>query len=250
MITLILLFFVGLFAGLVDAIAGGGGLITIPALLSAGLNPSMSIGTNKLQSSVGTLMAATHFYREGFFSLRDLFFGLVLCAIGAFLGAKITSILDPQFLKEIVPFLLLAILIYMIAAPRLKIKTITKKRLSTPLFYGVFGLLLGFYDGFFGPGTGSFWMFALMFFLGFDILKATAHTKIFNLTSNLIALIFFIYVNQINYQIGFTMALGQLVGGQMGARIAINKGQAIIRPLFLMTVAITILLMFVKNFTS
>jgi len=244
---LILLFITGLLAGLVDAIAGGGGLITIPVLLSTGMSPSMVLGTNKLQSSVGTLIAARHFHGRGLFSLNECLSGLCLCALGAFLGACATSLLSAHFFKEMVPYLLLVILVYMVVAPRLKSKLQVSIHLSPRLFYAVFGVLLGFYDGFFGPGTGSFWMFAFMFFMGFDILKATAHTKLFNLTSNLVALFFFIVMQRVDYKIGFCMALGQWIGGYLGARLAIYKGAALIRPLFFTTVFLTIIVMLRAN---
>lgn len=243
MVTLLLLFFTGLIAGLVDAIAGGGGLITVPALLATGMLPSMALGTNKLQSTVGTLMAASHFYRRGFFSFREFFVGLLLCAVGALLGAAVTLVIKPAIFKLIVPYLLFGILIYMIMAPRLQFYKMFAIRLSTSKFYLLFGLLLGFYDGFFGPGTGSFWMFAFMFFMGFDILKATAHTKIFNLTSNMVALVFFMVTQHIDYRIGLCMAAGQWIGGYFGARLAIHKGARLIKPLFLTTVFATALVM-------
>lgn len=241
--TLFLLFFTGLIAGLVDAIAGGGGLITIPILLSTGMSPSMVLGTNKLQGSIGTLMAASHFYRRGFFSFQQCILGLILCAFGALLGAAATMLLDPHFFKAVVPYLLLGILAYMILAPRLNVTAMLAARMPESKFYILFGLMLGFYDGFFGPGTGSFWMFAFMFFLGFDIIKATAHTKVFNLTSNLVALTFFIIMQRVDYKIGFCMAAGQWIGGYFGARLAIYKGAQLIRPLFLTTVFATVVVM-------
>lgn len=242
--TLLLLFLTGLGAGIVDAIAGGGGLITIPVLLSTGMPPSMVLGTNKLQGSVGTLMAASHFYRRGFFSLRDLMVGLIACVIGAALGACAATLVNAALFRMMVPYLLFIILAYMIISPRLASSSILlMPRMSQRLFYVVFGLLLGFYDGFFGPGTGSFWVFAFMFFLGFDILKATAQTKLFNLTSNVVALSLFVVAQCVDYKIGFCMAAGQWIGGQVGARLAIYQGAQLIRPLFLTMVCVSIAVM-------
>ena len=136
-----------------------------------------------------------------------------------------------------------SILAYLIVAPRLNLTAVLTKRMSPNAFYLIFGLSLGFYDGFLGPGTGSFWMFAFMFFLGFDILKATAHTKVFNLTSNVVALVFFIVMQRVDYKIGFCMAAGQWIGGYVGARLAIYKGAKLIRPLFLTTVLATVVVM-------
>lgn len=242
--TLFLLFLIGLAAGLVDAIAGGGGLITVPALLSTGMAPSVALGTNKLQGSIGTLMAARHFHGRGLFSLSEFFYGLCYCAVGALLGASATTLMSPHVLRLMAPYLLLGILAYMMIAPRFNsLSSFRVARLSPGMFYLFFGLSLGFYDGFFGPGAGAFWMFAFMFFMGFDILKATAHTKLFNLTSNLIALVFFIAMHRVDYRIGFCMAAGQWIGGSLGARLAIHKGAELIRPLFLTMVFATIIVM-------
>jgi len=110
--------------------------------------------------------------------------------------------------------------------------------------------LLGFYDGFLGPGTGSFWVFSLTFFLGYNITKATAYTKVFNLTSNIAALICFALANNIDYGIGFCMAVGQLMGGCLGAQLAIKNGARLIRPIFLLMVSATIITLLYKQFFS
>jgi uncharacterized membrane protein YfcA len=113
-------------------------------------------------------------------------------------------------------------------------------RIQDWLFYLMFGFPLAFYDGFFGPGVGAFWVFVLMYFLGFNLIKATAYTKVFNLNSNIVALVCFAVGSNIDYKIGLVMAGGQVIGGQLGAHLAISKGAKLIRPLFLSMVFVTI----------
>src|SRR5574337_1361549 len=185
-----LLFTVGLVGGTVDAIAGGGGLISLPVLLSLGLPPQVALGTNKLQGAIGTFLATHSYHRQGWFSLKSVYKTMIMISIGTIFGAIFSQVLNSNILQEIIPIFLTLILIYFIASP--KPSHISREaRINSSVFSIFFGLLLGFYDGFFGPGVGAFWMLGLIFFLGYNINNATAHTKIFNLTSNLVATICF-----------------------------------------------------------
>lgn len=244
---LLLLFSCGLFAGTIDAIAGGGGLITLPVLLGIGLSPHIAFGTNKLQGSIGTFIAVLKFYRHGLILLSNLKKPILCVLIGATAGAIVSQLLSSEILKTIIPFLLLIILLYSFTSPHLGNQP-AKKRVSSTLFYIFFGTLLGFYDGFFGPGTGSFWLFILTFFLGQTLIQATAHTKIFNLSSNIIATICFAIGGNIDYKIAGCMAVGQLIGGRLGAHLAISKEAKIIKPLFLIIVMLTILSLVYQRF--
>jgi uncharacterized membrane protein YfcA len=236
----LLLFLTGLTAGTVDAIAGGGGLISLPMLLSVGVPPHIALGTNKLQTSFGTSIATLTYYRQGLFSLRTIYKGLLFGFLGAVLGAMAGQVISSQVLSKIIPILLVVILLYTLFSPNLG-SIDAKPRLNEQLFYAIFGFLLGFYDGFFGPGTGSFWAFALIFFLGYNITKATAYTKVFNLKSNLIATACFALGHNIDYRIALYMALGQAIGGRLGAFLAIKNGAKLIRPIFIAVVTATIL---------
>lgn len=244
---MLVLFLTGLLAGTVDAIAGGGGLITIPVLLSIGLPPHVAFGTNKLQGVIGTSMAARRFWKEGWISLRGIYRGVFAGLVGAASGAIANQMLDGTVLKHIVPALLMLIFLYTMFSPRLGDNDIAP-RMNGWLFYLLFGFVLGFYDGFFGPGTGAFWVFALMFFLGFNLVKATAYTKVFNLNSSLIALVCFAVGSNIDYRVGLCMAAGQVIGGWLGASLAINKGVRLIRPLFLTMVFLTIASMIYRTY--
>ena len=236
---LMILFLTGLVAGTVDAIAGGGGLICLPMLLGFGVPPHIALGTNKLQSFVGTLVAAYSYYRARLFNFSTIYKGLVFGFLGALLGAITSQLISGDILKKIIPVLLVIIFLYTILSPKLGAED-KKPLMSEFYFYVIFGFILGFYDGFFGPATGSFWVFSLTCFLGYNLRKATAYTKIFNLKSNLIAATCFAIGGNIDYRIGLCMALGQLIGGRLGAYLAIRKGAKIIRPIFITVVSGTI----------
>lgn len=234
-----ILFFVGLLAGLVDSIAGGGGLIALPALLFIGLPPQIALGTNKLQGTFGALSAAYNFVRKRQVDLRECRIGIVSTLLGAALGTIIVQILDPAIIKPLIPFLLLLVFIYTLLSRKLGY-TDRKARWHPQPFFIVFGLGLGFYDGFFGPGTGSFWAFGLMVLLGFNMIKATGITKVMNLVSNIVSLALFIGGGNVSYSIGLTMAAGQLIGGRIGSSLVIKNGARIVRPIYLTIVFLTI----------
>ncbi len=236
---MLILFFTGLLAGTVDAIAGGGGLISIPVLLSVGLPPHVAFGTNKMQGAVGTLVAARRYYRAGWVSMKDVYLGIFWGVLGAIAGAIVNQLISSDVLRMIVPVMLSIIFIYTIISPRMGHQDVEPK-MSTALFYMTFGFALAFYDGFFGPGVGAFWVFLLMFFLGFNLIKATAYTKVFNLNSSIVALVCFAIGMNIDYKVALTMAAGQVIGGQLGATLAITKGVKLIRPLFLIMMFVTI----------
>lgn len=246
---LFLLFLTGLAAGTVDAIAGGGGLISLPVLIGIGIPPHIAFGTNKLQGTIGTFMAARRYYRHGLISLRSLLIPILFGLAGGIAGALAAQVLSSDALRKIIPVLLFVILIYTIFSPRMGHHD-GQPKISEPLFYILAGFGLSFYDGFFGPGTGSFWVFLLTFFLGFNLIKATAYTKVFNLNSSFIATICFALGNNIDYRLGFCMAAGQLIGGRLGAGLAIKKGARLIRPLFLTIVTATIVTMLYKTYAQ
>jgi uncharacterized protein len=229
------LFVTGAVAGLIDAIAGGGGLITIPVLLGIGLPPQFALGTNKLQSTFGSASAMSHFVKAGTVNVRQALAGIVWTAVGAILGSYTVQQIDPAFLKRCIPFLLLFILCYTILSPKLGTEEV-HPRLPKAVFYAVFGLLLGFYDGFLGPGTGSFWVVALMLGLGFDMRKATGYTKLFNFVSNVVSLAVFVAGGHVLLWAGLAMGAGQAVGARFGARLVISKGTRFIRPVFICSV--------------
>lgn len=231
------LFATGLVAGYVDAIAGGGGLITVPVLLATGMSPADALGTNKFQSSCGTALATAGYARHGMLAQGDWTVGIVSTLVGSMAGALIVQRIHTDFLGPAIPVLLVLIALYTALRPDLG-RTTRPARMPARWFAVVFGLTLGFYDGFFGPGTGSFWMMACVLLLGRDLLSATAHTKVMNLTSNLASLVIFLWSGHVRFGVGATMAAGQLLGGWLGAHTAVRGGVRLIRPIFLSAVVI------------
>ncbi|MFN7096991.1 MAG: TSUP family transporter [Gammaproteobacteria bacterium] len=237
----------GLTAGTVDAIAGGGGMISLPMLLAVGMPPHLALGTNKLQGSIGTFVAAMNYYRRGMWSLKTVYKGLIFGFLGAVSGAYLSQHISSALLAYIIPALLIAVLIYSIFMPSLGLID-RHPRMSEQLFFPLAGMILGFYDGFFGPATGSFWVFALVFFLGYNLAKATAYTKVFNLKSNIFATICFALGHNIDYRAGLMMAVGQLLGGQLGSHLVIKNGAKFVRPVFLSVVLLTTVFLLFKQF--
>ena len=221
---------VGLFAGFVDAIAGGGGLIAIPVLLSVGVPPVAAFATNKVQSVIGTAIAATTYWRRGFVDLRALFPGMLAAFGGGLLGALAVKAVDTSVLDYAVPVALIAIAAYFLLSPGLT-DADRHARLSFAVFVPVLGLAIGFYDGLFGPGTGSFFTMALVTLFGLGVTRAAGHTKMLNLMSNLGALALFVPAGDVLWPAAAAMAVGQVAGGWLGALAGIRFGARLIRPL-------------------
>lgn len=233
--TITLLFFAGLSAGFIDAIAGGGGLISVPALLWAGLPPQMALGTNKMQSTWGTLMAVRKYAKAGLVSWHQVRLTVLVTFVFACLGTWTVTQVSNEVLKKIVPWMLLGIAVYVLLSPSLG-KASAKARLSLVAFACLAGCVLGFYDGFFGPGTGTFWAMACISLLGLELTRATAFTKVVNLTSNLASLLVFVISDRVHYPIAAAMIAGQLIGGRLGAGMAIKHGAPFIRIIFITVV--------------
>ena len=237
---------VGLLAGFVDAIAGGGGMIALPALLSAGLPPVAALATNKLQGSIGTAMAALTFWRRGYVSLRALLPAALLTFAGSLTGALVVRQLDVSLLNVAVPVALIGIALYFLFAPNLS-DADKVARLSFGRFVPVMGFTLGFYDGIFGPGTGSFFTIGFVMLFGLGLTRASGNTKVLNLVSNLAALAIFIPSGDVVWPVAIAMACGQVLGGYIGARTGIRFGARVIRPLVvLVSVALALRLLFFR----
>lgn len=241
------LFLTGLVAGFVDSIAGGGGLITIPVFLNLGMPPQLALGTNKLQATFGSGSAMWHYGRAGLIDFKSCRLGILCTFIGATAGTLFVSQLKPDLLRQAIPWLLVVIALYLLVQPKLGERDLCP-RMKTGAFHVALGLGLGFYDGFFGPGTGTFWAMAYMLGLGFNLTRATAHTKVMNFTSNLASLGIFAFAGQVHLWAGLCMGLGQLLGARLGSKIVIKNGTKLIRPIFIVVVlAITARLLW-QNF--
>lgn len=238
-----LLFTVAIVAGFIDSIAGGGGLLTIPALMWAGLPPAVALGTNKLQACGGSFFASMYFVRKGMVSLKAVKLSLACAFVGAALGTILVQMVDTHVLELMLPFLILAIGCYFLFSK--KISEEDKHQLLTPTvfaFTAAFGI--GLYDGFFGPGTGSFFALAFVSLAGFGLAKATAHAKLLNFSTNIASLVFFALGGKVVWLLGVLMLVGQAIGATLGSRLVVTKGTKIIKPLVVtMSLAMSIKLL-------
>ena len=231
----------GFLAAFIDAVVGGGGLISIPTLLAVGLPPSIALGTNKLASVFGSMTSAFRFIRSGKVDLKLVGRLFVPVFILAMLGASLATFLPAQLLKPIVIVILTLVLLYTIFKKdwgdvrRVQSFTVKKAILITVLLS-----LIGFYDGFLGGGTGSFMMFILLLF-GFDFLGAAGNAKVLNFASNLGALILFMILGEVNYLYGLIMAASMIAGSYVGAMFAIKQGVGYVKVLFIVVTALLIL---------
>jgi len=227
-------------AGFVDAVVGGGGLILVPALFATypAMHPATLLGTNKSASVWGTLFAARHYQKQVQMARRPLAAGSLMALAGSFAGAFMLTRISPAFLRLVLPLLLLSLLLY----------TVWQKNLGqqhAPRFAGQaqlwamagVGGLIGFYDGFFGPGTGSFLVFLLVRLLGFDFLQASAHSKVMNLASNLAAVALLAWQGHVWWQVGICLAVANVAGSLLGTRMALKHGSRFVRWLFIVVVS-------------
>jgi uncharacterized protein len=232
------LVFAAFFAGFVDSIAGGGGLIAIPALLIAGFSPVESLGTNKLQGLFGTGSATIAFAAKGHIELKKQLGPAVLAFAGSVVGAIVATWLPGDILRAALPLLLVAIALYFLLKPNLD--DLDRARRLAPFAFGLTIVpLLGVYDGLFGPGTGSFLMLAFVALAGYGVLKATAHTKLLNFASNCGGFLAFALAGAVAWKIGLIMGVAQFAGARIGANLAMRNGARLIKPL-LVAVCITL----------
>lgn len=241
-----LLFATGLFAGFVDSIAGGGGLISVPVLMTTGMSPQMVLGTNKLQSSFGAFSSVCNYTRKGVVDLRSTVYGVICTILGAVFGTISVQLMDPSLIRHLIPILLVPVFVYSLVPGAMDKKR--EARLPRRVFFLFAGILFGFYDGFFGPGVGSFWASALVFFMGMELTQATGNTKVMNFTSNIVALSLFIIGGNVNYAAGFVMAAGSILGARAGSSLAVRKGSRFIRPFFVSVVMLTMVRLIYQNY--
>jgi uncharacterized membrane protein YfcA len=219
-------------AGAIDAVAGGGGMITIPALLAAGIPPVAAVATNKLQSTLGTAGAVIAFARKGHIDFARFAVPAAAAFLGSAVGAFLLTRIDPAFLSAILPVLLVAMAIYFLAAPRMGEED--RHSRAGPLALIVVAFLIGGYDGFFGPGTT-----ALVAQFGLGLIRAVAHTKLLNLASNLAGFVVLMLGGHVLWLLGGAMAVASIAGGQLGAFAAIRFGARAARPL-LVTISLAL----------
>ncbi|MGB5064890.1 MAG: TSUP family transporter [Candidatus Competibacter sp.] len=240
--TILLLGIVALLGGFIDAIAGGGGMLVMPALLSIGMPPHLVVGTNKLVGTFGTFSASLTFIRKGLFQPAlwwAMSFGTF---VGALLGAVLIYLLSAGTLKTLLPLAILLASGYLIWPRRTPpVQAIPRPEATPAGRRGVkllAGGLIGFYDGFIGPGTGAFWMVAAMKLFHLELVAAAGVARFMNFVSNLTALLTFVILGNIDYTVGLTMGATLMLGAFVGAHSAIRYGAPFIRPVFLLVVAL------------
>ncbi|WP_274308431.1 TSUP family transporter [Solibacillus daqui] len=223
----------GFLAAFIDSVVGGGGLISLPALMFSGLSPSVAVATNKLAGTMGSLTSTITFYRSGKLDIKSVKKYIPFVFLFSMIGAWIVHLLDPNVLKPLMLIMLAVVAVYTILkkdwGSTTSVKTLSKPKYI--LFFIIIGLI-GFYDGFLGPGTGSFLIFAFLM-VGYDFLKAAGNAKLLNLTSNIAALLMFMYLGQVNYMYGLIMGVSQIAGAIVGSRFAIRQGSGYVRVLFI-----------------
>lgn len=237
--------------GFIDAIAGGGGLLTVPALMVSGLPPHIVLGTNKVSASLGTAVALYNFSRHGLVRWRLVFCGLGFSLAGSWIGATIAMHISSALLARILIFLLPVGMLATFMPPRKKEyqpQEITglKFWLALP----VICLCIGMYDGFFGPGTGSFLILALHWILKMDLIGASATTKALNLGSNISGALSFIWHGVINWPLGLVMASCLMLGNWLGSTFAIKVGTKAVRSFLLVSLFLLLVTLIWQNFIA
>jgi uncharacterized protein len=237
---LIILIVFGFLASFIDSVVGGGGLIALPALLFTGLNPAGAVATNKLASTIGSLTSTFMFYRSGKIDIKSVFKLFPLTFIGSLFGAYTVHLLNPEVLKPLMLVMLAAVAIFTIFKKDWgSISTPKKLSIHHFIIFLVTIFAIGFYDGFIGPGTGSFLIFSFLL-IGFDFLKSAGNAKFLNFGSNIAGLLMFMFLGQVNYTYGIIMGIAQLAGAICGSKFAIKRGSGYVRALF---IAVTCLLL-------
>jgi uncharacterized protein len=232
-------------AGVMDAMVGGGGLVTVPALLSTypSLPPALLLGTNKCSSVFGTTVAAWRYSQRVRLDWAWLAPAALVAFAGSGLGAWTLTWMDPQFLRRLLPWVLLLVLVYTLKTPQFGLQqTATPHSAKARLWQALaIGASIGWYDGFFGPGTGSFFIFLLVRWLGQDFLHASASAKVLNATTNLAALLMLAATGHVWWQVGLVMAVANVAGSLLGTALALKHGAGLVRRIFMLVVLLLIL---------
>lgn len=231
---LVFLFAISIVAGLIDTLAGGGGLIVLPALIMSGVPPLQALGTNKLQGTMGTATATLLMFKKGklrWVQVKQMMFSAF---IGAVIGTLCLQFINAQLLSFIIPMVLLFIGAYFLVAPVASQESVEPK-MSATKYRRFIVPLIGFYDGMFGPGTGSFYALAGVSLRGHGLITATAEAKPLNFSTNIASLMVFVIAGQLVWIIGILMMVGQVIGAWLGARCLF-----IVKPKFIRALVVTI----------
>ena len=246
MYTIVLLCIAGFLAAFVDSIAGGGGLISVPAFMLSGLPPTYVLGTNKFSSSFGSGASSLKFIKSGRVNFKLLKLLIPFTFIGAALGVKAVLAINEDILNVLVIIMVLLIGICSLFSKTLGLENKFKEINTKNIFLGILlSFSLGFYDGFFGPGTGSFLIFGLIKIFGFDFLNSVGNAKLMNFASNIVSLILFAISGRIYFLYALPVAIFMIIGARIGTKVALNKGTKVIKPIFItMSLAAAVKILF------
>lgn len=231
-------------AGFVDAIVGGGGLILVPAMFAAFPHaaPATLFGTNKSAAVWGTAMSTWQYSRRISITWATITPGIVAAGVGAFVGAWAVTLVNPDFLRKLLPFILLGVLLYTLAKKELGRDHVPRHSVrATQWLTAGIGLVIGFYDGFFGPGTGSFFVFLLVRLLGYDFLNASINAKLMNVTTNIAAIALFALKGHVWWHFAVPLAVANVLGSVLGTWMALRHGAGFVRVIFIVVVGLLIL---------
>jgi len=223
----IILFFVAFFASLIDSIAGGGGLLTTPSMLLLGIPPLNVLATNKFQSCFGTFTSTLNYYRNGLLTEKKRVLYFVLSFVGSSVGTLLVSKISNETLETVIPILLIGASVFFIMN---KGPSGVNQNYKLLVIFNLLVFAIGFYDGFFGPGTGSFFVLSFIIIKGVNIMEATAVTKLLNFSSNFAAFLIFAYQGYVIWILGLVMAVAQIAGAYTGSKFAIKNGEKVVRP--------------------
>ncbi|NFG24036.1 sulfite exporter TauE/SafE family protein [Clostridium botulinum] len=230
-------------AGIIDAVAGSGGIISLPAYIFAGIPIHIAYGTNKFASCIGTSISSIKFFRSGNIKIKSALLSAAGALIGSWFGAQIVLLLNEKYLNYCLIIILPIVSLFLLFNRNFGVKN--KKELSNKKMYilsSIIGLFLGAYDGFFGPGTGTFLVICFTGILGFNLITASGNAKIVNLASNFSALIAYILGGKVMFSIGVPAAVCAIAGNYLGAHLAIKNGDKIIKPIIFVAIG----LLFIK----
>ena len=223
----IILFFVAFIASLIDSIAGGGGLLTTPSMLILGISPLNVLATNKFQSCFGTFTSTYNYYKNGLLTEKKKSMYFCLSFIGSSIGTLLVSRISNETLESVIPVLLIGAALFFITN---KGPSEVKQNYKLLVVFNLLVFAIGFYDGFFGPGTGSFFVLSFIVVKGINIMRATAVTKLLNFASNFAAFIIFAFQGYVILLLGLIMAVAQIAGAYTGSKFAIKNGEKVVRP--------------------
>ncbi|ODS22652.1 hypothetical protein AB835_13010 [Candidatus Endobugula sertula] len=228
-------------AGFIDAVAGGAGLVLVPSFMIAGMPPQLALGQEKLVSTIGTISAIRNFVKDKKVIWKLVPVGVVLGLLGAYVGARAILFIDEKLVAQIIVFMLPVGLLFTLFKGKFTAKKVgemsengaTKHYLVA---IALVSFIVGFYDGFFGPGTGSLFIIALYLFVKIDLVKASATSKIFNFASNIGAFVAFSLAGKMLFKLGIPMVMGSLAGNYIGSKLTILKGEKVVKTVLILTV--------------